>query len=169
MPRKTNARKTNGTKAHEVGADNSTLYSRTQASAYLGVAVSTLRLWQASGRFEPSRQRKGVWLYERKHLDECARTLRTSNGELAREVFGRLEQGRTAVQIVMELAADPEQVAQLVDSYARLTGSWLVAGPPGPRRAWEDTYRVGELTPTKLRRALELVAATPELRAKLDG
>lgn len=71
------------------------------------------------------------------------------------------------MQAVIELHADPETVEKLQAVYTRLSASWLVAGPPGPRHAWEKAYGLGKLTPQKLRKALELCAAHDELREKL--
>lgn len=160
-----------GAKASEVGADGVTLFSRRQAAGLLGVSVSALRQWHAQGRLVADHQRAGVHIYTRQQLERWQQMQDPGKGELASKVFAELEGGRTPVQIVIELKAEPEEVRRLVDCYTRLTGGWLVQGPPGPRRTWEESYQLGPLTPAKLRRALELCAANEALRSKLlqDG
>lgn len=150
--------------AADVGADGVTLFSRNQAAEALGIAGSTLRAWQTSRRLVPALQREGIWLYTKEQLD---RELRKPQGELAAKCFGLFEEGLSAVAVVMQLQVEPAIVEELHTAWVRMTASWVVRGPEGPRAAWEATYNLGPLTPEKLRRALELCAARSELRERL--
>src|SRR5262245_42393995 len=51
----------NGTKAHEVGADGTELFSRTQAARALAIGERTLRIWHEQGRLVPAQKRRGVY------------------------------------------------------------------------------------------------------------
>ena len=159
-----------GKHAAKVGANGVTLFSRSQAAAVLGVHVNTLRKWEADGTFVPRKESSGngmvVSIYTAKQIEERRKL---QNGKVASAAFALFEQGRTAVQVVIELEAPPESIAKLHDAWVKLTGSWVVAGPSGSRSSWERTYQIGKLTPVKLRTALELVAANPALREKLLG
>lgn len=153
-----------GFKGADVGADGVEWFTRKQAARELGIGESTLRLWHERGSFLPDENRKGVHLYSLKQLNEKRREL---PGELAAMAFERFESGLSSVQTVIELRADPGVIGQLYDSYVRMSSAWVVAGPPGSRATWEQTFRVGPITPGKLRRALELCSADPKLREKL--
>jgi hypothetical protein len=153
-----------GFKGSDVGADGVEWFTRKQAARALGIGESTLRLWHDSGSFLPDENRKGVYLYSLKQLNEKRREL---PGELAALAFEHFERGMNAVQVVIALRADPGVIGQLYDSYVRMTSAWVVAGPVGSKAAWEATYRVGPITAMKIRRALELCSADPKLREKL--
>jgi hypothetical protein len=156
-----------GTKGAAVGANGSALFTRQQAAAFLGVSLGSIRRWAAEGKLEPAKRRSGVNLYTREQLEEHAVRIGKGRGELAAQAFSMLEAGRTPVEIVIELAAPPAEIYEIVQAYAKLSQSWIVAGPEGPRDVWEITYGLGRLTPTLLRRALELCAAHEPLRKKL--
>lgn len=154
-------------KGRHVGADGANFFTRQQAAGYLGVSVTALRTWQQQGDFVPELVREGVHLYTRRQLDDRKYQM---PGELAARAFLAFDAGRTPVQAVIELRADPALVLRLWEHYTRMTAAWVVEAPPGgaaARKAWEKTFRVGELTGEKLRRALELVASDETLRAKL--
>ncbi len=153
-----------GKKGAEVGADGVRIFTRRQAADYLGVGVSTLRWWHSLGRLVPGIVRDGVHLYTREALEEWQRG---NPDAVASQAFKLFEEGETPVAVVIALHADPIAIEKLHEQYVRLSGSWCVAGPPGPRRVWERTYRLGEITARKVRIALELCASDEELRAKL--
>lgn len=155
-----------GTKASEVGADGEKIFSRRQAATYLNVGHTTLRWWHSLGRLVPALNRNGVHLYTREQLEQWQRG---NPDAVSARAFALFEGGATAVQVVIELHADPETVEKLQAIYTRLSGSWLIQGPSGPRYAWERAYAIGKLTPEKLRKALELCSADESLRAKLIG
>jgi hypothetical protein len=153
-----------GKKAKELGALDPNLFTRKQAADYLGVGFSTIRWWHSLGRLVPALTRDGVHFYTREQLEQWQRG---NPDAVASQAFKLFEQGETPIGVVIALHADPTAVEKLHEQYVRLSGAWVVAGPPGPRRAWERTYRLGQLTPQKLRTALELCANNEELRAKL--
>lgn len=163
MQPQTKAKRANGKKGKHVGADGVNLFTRRQAAATLGVHVATVRQWE-------SRQALAAKIVEGVHLftAEQIELLRASRqGKLAGLAFQMFEDGKTPVQVVIELGIDPQRIAKMHLSYVQLSQSWVVKGPSGPRAAWERTYRIGELTSEKLRRALELVSTNPALREKL--
>lgn len=153
-----------GRKAAAVGCDGVTFFSPQQAAEALAVSVSTLRNWRQSGRLVPAEVRDSIHIYTAEQIE---RARRDHGGHLAAEAFKLFELGRTPVQVVIELSAEPEQVARLHRHYVELSGAWVIEGPNGPRARWEAAYQIGELTPAKLRRALELCAVDPKLRSKL--
>lgn len=147
-----------------MGADGVKIFTRTQAANYLGVGNSTLRWWHSLGRLVPGLTRDGVHLYTREQLELWQRG---NPDAVASQAFKLFEQGETPIAVVIALHADPTAIEKLHEQYVRLSGAWVVAGPSGPRRAWERTYRLGQLTPQKIRIALELCASNEELRAKV--
>lgn len=163
--RKAQTHASTGTKASEVGADGQKIFSRRQAATFLNVGHTTLRWWHSLGRLVPALNRNGVHLYTRDQLEQWQRG---NPDAVSARAFALFEQGATAVQVVIELHADPETIEKLHAVYARLSGSWLIKGPSGPRHAWEKAYAIGKLTPEKLRKALELCAANDDLRQKLS-
>lgn len=150
--------------ARKIGADGRELFSRRQACRFLGLSLHQLRHVQDSGRIQPITI-EGTYLFPRAELE---RYRAQEPGQLAARAFQCFEEGKSAAETVIELRAEPRAIADLCAAWSEMTGAWVVAGPKGSRRAWEQTYRIGPLTPTKLRRALEIVASVPELRAKLQ-
>jgi hypothetical protein len=132
----------------------------------LGISRGTLRNWRLSGRLQPAQMSGTQALYTPAQI-EYAR--RQQSGTLAARAFALFEAGHTAVAVVIELEADPEAVRTWHAHYIDLSSSWIVRGPDGSRDRWESAYKIGALTPDKLRRALELCAADPKLRALLLG
>jgi MerR HTH family regulatory protein len=152
-----------GRKAKELG-DLEGHLPRPQAATLLGVSMSTLKWWHKKGVLVPALQKSGVFLYTRAQLEE----FRDAEPErMAARAFKLFEEGATPVRVVIELEASPTLIETMHELYVRLSGAWRIAGPSGARSAWERAYGLGELTPTKLRRALELCASHPELKAKL--
>jgi hypothetical protein len=157
-----------GRKLREIGEIEGYL-PRSQAATFLGVSLSTLKWWHKKGVIVPDLQKDGVFLYTRQQLED----FRDAEPEkVAARAFKLFEAGMSAVHVVIELEAAPSLIESMHEQYVRLSSAWRVQGfPPGSRAAWERTYGLGELTPMKLRKALELCAADPALKAKLleDG
>jgi hypothetical protein len=157
-----------GTKVSEIGEIEG-YFPRGPAATFLGCSLWTLKWWHKKGVLVPELQKSGVFLYSRKQLED----FRDAEPErMAARAFQLFEQGRSAVHVVIELEAAPSLIEAMHEQYVRLSSAWRVQGfPPGSRAVWERTYGLGELTPMKLRRALELCAADPKLKAKLleDG
>jgi hypothetical protein len=105
----------------------------------------------------------GVHLFP---ASEVRAAIRLREGRIAGRAFELFEVGKTPVQVVMELNADPQIIHDLHRGYHELLGNWVVEGP-GSLKAWEPVYRLGKLTARKLLRALEIVCANPALRAEL--
>lgn len=135
---------------------------RAEVAHALRISKSRVRQLEVQGVLHPIQQ-GGVHYFVRDQVLEAAKA---REGGLAGEVFRLFEQGETAVAVVMQLNADPDYIQGLWESYHRMLGCWVVQGP-GSLRAWEGVFRLGELTPHKLLRALELVASSPELRAEM--
>ncbi len=147
-----------------MGADGLHLFTRKQAARTLGVHVKTVIKWAQNRTLVPARNVEGVHLYTREQIDLMRRD---RVGKIASEAFALFELGKTAVQVVIELGVEPDTIERMHASYVKLSSSWVVKGPSGPLAAWEATYRLGPITPEKLRRALELCASHPALREKL--
>lgn len=150
-------------RAAHVGADGKELFSRTQAGRFLGLSFRQLRYAEEIGRLK-------AILIEGTHLFPRAELERYRAGEpgtLAARAFAAFEAGKSATDAVIALEAEPRAIADLHAAWIEMSGAWVVGGPRGSRRAWEQTYKIGALTPAKLRRALELCAADATLRAKL--
>lgn len=152
-------------RAKDVGADGIVLFTRRQAAQALGVSLATVRLWERAQTMVP-RCVEGIHVFSRDQIE----TLRSNRvGKLSALAFRCFEDGLSPVQVVIKYGVDPERIAKMHAAYIRMTGSWVVKGPSGSIDAWERTYRIGPLTPDKLRRALELCASTPSLRKTLLG
>ncbi len=152
-------------KGADIGADGVILFTRRQASNALGVTLATVKLWEKAGTMVP-RCVEGVHVFSRDQIE----TVRSNRiGKLSSHAFRAFEAGKTPVQVVIDHGVDPERVAKMHDAYIRMSGSWVVQGPSGSREAWERTYRIGPLTPEKLRRALELCASRADLRKVFLG
>jgi hypothetical protein len=152
-----------GKQGGKLGADGREVFTRGQAAKFLGLTHEQLRHLHRSNRIRSTRV-EGCHLFARHELE---RYRDQAPGELAARAFELFEAGKTAPQVVIELRADPSAIADLLEAWAKMSGHWTIAGPRGPRRAWEDVYKIGELTPGKMRRALEIVAGVPELRARM--
>lgn len=139
-------------------------FPRKDAALFLGVSVPTLRYWHKNRVLVPGIERDGTWFYTRTQLEDFREQ---APERLAAKAFAMFEKGETPVNVVIALNAHPSQVEQLHELYIRLSSSWRIAGPSGAREVWERTYDLGPLTPLKLRRALELCAIDPALKAKL--
>jgi hypothetical protein len=148
----------------DIGADGVNLFTRGQAAKFLRVNVRLVRLQAEKGRLECVVIR-GVECFTRKALEQYRAM--SQRGQLASKAFRALEQGKSPAELVIDLMVSPDLAREFAQQYAELSGAWLVAGPSGPRENWERTYKIGELTPFKLRRALELAACTPELNRRL--
>lgn len=151
--------------ARRIGADGRELFSRAQACRFLGLTLNQLRYVQKSGRLQPITI-EGTHLFPRAELE---RYRAQEPGQLAARAFAAFEAGKSATEAVIDLKAEPRAIADLHAAWIEMSGAWVVAGPRGSRRAWEATYQIGPLTAIKLRRALELCAASPELRAQLKA
>lgn len=100
--------------------------------------------------------------------DAILRAAQARPHAISGKAFTLFEAGKTPVQVVVELEADPEHIRTLWETYNRLQGCWVIQGPSS-LRAWEPVYKLGELTPTKLLRCIEIVCADPKLRALLEA
>lgn len=145
-------------------ADGIEWFTRTQAARYLGVTVTAIKRAQNRGALRGSVMHD-VTIFARSTLD--AYRASRCNSQLATQAYALLDSGKSPTALVSELSLSPEVAIELVASYERLSGSWVVAGPPGSRSAWCTAYGVNAITPVMLRRALELGLRTPSLRARL--
>ena len=139
------------------------LLTRTQAARRIGASVATVRRMEQSGELVPL-------VVDGRHLfraPEVERYVHADEGELAAAVFQALKDGKPAYQIVIDLKLPPDRVERFVEAWVRMTRSWLVMGPEGSLAVWERTYKLGPLTPERIRRALEIAAQTPSFREKL--
>jgi hypothetical protein len=151
-------------RASQIGANGRELFSRRQAARFLGVTLRAIRYAQEHGRLRAITV-EGTSLFPRSELE---RYRATEPGTLAARAFELFESGKSATDAVIALEAEPRAIADLHAAWIEMSGAWVIGGPRGSRRAWEQTYRIGTLSPAKLRRALELCAADPALRAKLQ-
>ncbi len=158
-----NQTKRGGRKGREVGANGKSLLSRAQAARFLGVNVERVRYMRHTGQLE-SVEVQGVHVYRREAL-ELVRAQQRS--KLAARAFVLFERGTKAADVVIKLEAEPDVIADLHRAWAEMTSAIVVQAPRGSRAAWEKTYKIGPLTPRKMRRALEIVSASPELRSLL--
>ena len=140
------------------------LLTRSQAAQMLGSGVTTVRRLEKQGLLHPI-VLDGVNYFAR---DAIARAAQARPNAVSGKAFTLFEAGKTPVQVVVELDADPEHIRTLWETYQRLQGCWVIQGPKS-LRAWEGVYHLGELTPTKLLRCIEIVCADPKLRALLEA
>ena len=144
--------------------DGVALFSRTQAARFLGMTVRQIRWLEETGQLHPSKSKGGGRVFRREDLEAY---LNAQPGALAARAFRCFEGGMSPQQTVIELQAMPAEIAKLHAEWVNMSGAWVVAGPKGSRAQWERIYGIGELTPIKLRTALELVGSNPALRDRL--
>lgn len=138
------------------------LLTRAEVGRQLGIAKTQVRRLEASGELHPVMFR-GVHYFDRRQV---LALLKLRAHTYAARAFALFEAGKQPVDVVLELDVDPEQIQRLWENYNRMLGCWIVKGP-GSLKAWEPVYKLGELTPHKLLRALEIVCSNPQLRATL--
>lgn len=149
-------------KKRPTDTDKAPLLTRIEVCRQLGVAKTTVRRLEESGELNPV-VFQGVHYFDRRQVITLLKARAHSH---AARAFALFEAGKQPVQVVLELDVDPEQIQRLWEHYNRMQKCWIVEGP-GSLKAWEPVYKLGELTPRKLLRALELVCANPQLRATL--
>jgi hypothetical protein len=152
-------------KGHHVGADGSTVFSRSQAARFLGLRLSAIKAAEQRGALRPF-VLQGVHLFSREELERYRSS--TKHGELAAKCFASFAVGATAAQVVIEHSVPPELARHLLVTYGELAETVICAAPKGTRKAWEAAFGV-VLTPELVLRAVELAARTPSIRAKLLG
>jgi len=130
----------------------------------LGSSKTTVRRLENTGLLHPI-VLDGVHYFAREAI---ARAAQARPHALSGKAFTLFEAGKTPIETVVELDADPEHIHALWETYQRLQGCWVIQGPKS-LRAWEGVYHLGELTPTKLLRCIEIVCADPKLRALLEA
>ena len=138
------------------------LWNRRQVAEALGCDKSAVRRMEASGKLMPILL-DGEYLFDPQQVQK----LNARNGpEISGAAFTLFAQGKTAIDVVIALNADPEAVERLFQLYHRLARNWVIQGPAS-LATWEKYFDLGELTPGKILCALELVGCNPDLRAYL--
>lgn len=120
---------------------NDGFLTRAEMAKTLGIGKTTLCAWERAGKTRPIKNAKGHFLYPPEevarlaggkpieHLPKARASVSSSakaDGEIAADVFDRLDRGMHVVDIVKELRVAPEAVEALVDHWARLRGIMLV-------------------------------------------
>jgi len=110
------------------------LLTRAELAKAIKKSKTTIRRWEDQGKLTPIINERGVRLYRAsdvKSIDASAvieplpqarahvLTAAQASGDLAAEVFARLERGESAVKIVAELRVHPDVVDGLMKRWAR--------------------------------------------------
>ena len=110
------------------------LLTRAELAKAIKKSKTTIRRWEDQGKLKPIINERGVRLYrvsDVKSIDASAvieplpqarahvLTAAQASGDLAAEVFARLERGESAVKIVAELRVHPDVVDGLMKRWAR--------------------------------------------------
>lgn len=157
------AKATQKAKKRPEDSEGHPLLTRSEAAKMLGAHKTTVRRLENRGLLKPLLI-DGVHYFSR---EAVARAAQARPHAVSGPAFKLFKAGMQPEDVVIELCADPDHIAQLWASYNAMLGNWVVKGP-GSLKAWELTYKVGELTPKKLLRCLEIVHANPRLRAELQ-
>lgn len=127
------------------------LLTRAELGKALKKSKTTIRRWEAEGKLKPTINERGVRLYRAadvKSLDPSAvieplpqarshvQSAAQASGDLAAEVFARLERGEGAVKIVAELRVHPDVVDGLMKRWARFKRAIFLSR--------EDVYAIEE-------------------------
>jgi transcriptional regulator with XRE-family HTH domain len=118
------------------------LLTRAELAKAIGKSKTTIRRWEAEGKLQPLVNERGVRLFRaadaktinpqasaealpqaRAHVQTAAQ----ADGDLAAEVFARLERGVGAVKIVTELRVTPDVVDGLLKRWARFREGIVLA------------------------------------------
>lgn len=147
------------------------LITRSEAMQVLGMSRSGLRHLEGGELTPMSRGGRGVW-YLRTEV-EAVWTSRM--GDESKIAFSLFETGGTPVELVTEHGVDHMLARRLYGAWKslrELAGCTLILDLPVnvTSRPWLRSYGFGDdgIHPLWALRAIELVAMTPELRARVD-
>lgn len=154
--------------AKNLGGDGDVWLSRKEAAAYCGVSISSIRAAEHRGELRVRKVRGAVRLISRRALDDW-RTRVGRSPDSMREAAEAVAAGAAPRELVQLLGCTPERAQSFVESMRWLSGAWIIEGPAGSRDAWLRAYGYDNITPHQLRRALELAACIPGLRALVRG
>lgn len=143
--------------------DGVQFFSSRQAAKYLDVGATAIANYRTMGRLSPG-------LIGRHPVYTLADLDRHKNKEqtIQARVFAELKAGRSPVDVVLELDADPAKVGRWVGQYAKLSRLWLVETPRGSFGRWLEARGLTEFTPRQLRRVIELLATDPLVQEKAE-
>lgn len=146
------------------------LLTRKEAAAWCGLATSTIAYAERTGALRGivSDKPRGATLFRVSDL-ESWRARVGQHSDSMRTALDAILRGCSPIDLVMKHGLLPERARQLIQTMAELSGGWYVEGPPGSREAWMRAHRIDVITPEVLRRALELFASIPWLRAFIEG
>lgn len=139
------------------------LLTRQQTAEMLGVHISTVIRLQKKGVLMPIMQDGAFWFSR----ETIGRAVEARKSHIWADAFRKFRAGLKPTAVVVELGIDPVLVELLWSSFQAMERRWVVEMPES-MRAWQGVYQLGELTPRKLLRALEIVCADPALRAQLE-
>lgn len=101
-------------------------------------------------------------------VEEVDRHRRLTDSELAAKAFRMFNEGSTVIEAVVELEEAPERIERLHEFWVKHTYSAVVLGFEDlPQRIDFVFRRLGNLTPTLIREALDIIDNDPKLRERL--
>lgn len=128
----------------------------------LGLTRAQLRAWEKKGALTPAR-------VERLVLYTLADVRDFETGERERCIMSMLNAGRHPCDICFEQGYRPEEVARTLDTWGKLSGYWIVEGPPGSYARWLERFGLVRFTPKLLRRLIELLLTDAYVQKKVSS
>ena len=140
------------------------MLTRSEVATHLDTSLKTVRNLETRGFLRPVKL-EGVNYFTR---HDVAQAIEARPRAICGKAFALFKEGIEPIDAVVELDADPDHIDRLYRTFKRMEGCWVVQGPKS-LRAWEPVYRLGELTPRKLLKCVELVSGNPRLRKEIEG
>lgn len=141
--------------------DSRTLFDTPQAARFLGLTEDAVRQSVTRKHLRPAKIRRQLF-FTRSDLEAFK-----STAKQARIVRG-LQAGELPIDIYL---SDPHgltlrDVEQASREWSRVTGYWIVEGPPGSYARWLVRMGLVRLTPRQLRRVIEGLLLDPDVARK---
>jgi hypothetical protein len=142
----------------EVVETGEVLLTRTQAARRMGVSVSTIRRMEGV-EIEPV-VIDGKHLF---HLADIERARPVTDGQVAARAFDGFNQGKTVIELVIELEQPPERIERLHDIWKRLSNSIVIQGWRSSRPVDKVFPKLVPINSFTLRNCLYVIHEFPEV------
>jgi hypothetical protein len=87
-----------------------------------------------------------------------------SDGKLAAMAFEQFNQGKSPVELVIEMKIPPQRIEKIHDAWGRMSSAVVVVAPsPFTITRWKRMLRVDRFSWTMIAKALEIIMRDPKL------
>lgn len=144
------------------------MITRKAAAALLHSSVQIVRNAERRGELRPVKL-EGVHFFSSRDVLAYAARREGRLGRLTAQACTLFRQGHGIVDVAIALEAELDHVTMLFGAWNRAEGM-LIVELPKPLAHWARVYHasLGDFTPRRLLRALEICLSSAELRQQLD-